>query len=178
MVYCTKCGNPVPDNARFCSKCGAPVGESQQPDATEDAAVQPQPRQQQVVAEPRKPKKPIDFGKFNKHFWPLYIIIGVCSYVLVDLAAAYTGISSGLAITLGVLAIIAALAFCTIGVVRFVAFLKESEENRNKYAVCNVVCMALGIIMLVFVVMMSAVVFKTVSDMSDLTELLSSMFGG
>lgn len=26
MIYCTKCGNELPDDAKFCSKCGATIG--------------------------------------------------------------------------------------------------------------------------------------------------------
>lgn len=29
MVYCSKCGTQVPDDASFCPKCGAPVGGAQ-----------------------------------------------------------------------------------------------------------------------------------------------------
>ncbi len=26
MIYCTKCGTQLPDDARFCAKCGAAIG--------------------------------------------------------------------------------------------------------------------------------------------------------
>ncbi|WP_418742245.1 zinc-ribbon domain-containing protein, partial [Enorma massiliensis] len=25
-MFCTQCGNQLPDDSRFCSRCGAPVG--------------------------------------------------------------------------------------------------------------------------------------------------------
>ena len=29
-MFCSKCGNPLPDDAKFCSACGAPVKISQE----------------------------------------------------------------------------------------------------------------------------------------------------
>ena len=37
-MFCSKCGNPLPDDAKFCSACGAPVKISQ-----EDSPVQQRP---------------------------------------------------------------------------------------------------------------------------------------
>ena len=45
-MYCQKCGNQMPDNARFCSKCGTQTGVHAAPIQTASAA-------------PRKEKKPI-----------------------------------------------------------------------------------------------------------------------
>lgn len=174
MTYCTKCGNVVPDNARFCSKCGTPVSAEQAAPA-DSAVAQPQP-----VAEkaPKEPKKPVDFTKFNKIFWMLYIITGVCSYLLVEVTAAYVGVSNGFAITLGVLALITVAAFCATGIVRFISFFKESEENKVKYRLCNSICLALSIIMFVFVLLATIAMFVQISNLTDIPDAIKSMFGG
>ncbi|MCM1367318.1 MAG: zinc ribbon domain-containing protein [Roseburia sp.] len=171
MNYCTKCGNPIPENAKFCSKCGAPVsgGQSSAENVSAPSVVEEKP--------PKEPKKPVDFTKFNKIFWMLFVVSGVCAYLLSEAAVAYTSVSTGFTITLGVLAIIAAICFCATGIVRFISFLKESEENRAKYRLCNSLCLAIGIIVFVFVLLVCIAVFISASDYADMSDAFSSLFG-
>ena len=46
-MFCTKCGNPVADTARFCSVCGNPLTPAPQP------PVRQAPVQQAPVQQPR-----------------------------------------------------------------------------------------------------------------------------
>lgn len=50
-MFCTHCGNPLPDGFRFCPNCGSPVTARQQP-------VRPQPQYQGQPLRPKAPKKP------------------------------------------------------------------------------------------------------------------------
>lgn len=33
-MFCTKCGNRMPDGSKFCTKCGAPMGGEADPSST------------------------------------------------------------------------------------------------------------------------------------------------
>ncbi len=60
-MFCTHCGNPLPDGIRFCPNCGSPVAAPRRP-------VQPQPQYQpqyeaQYQAQPQRPKEPKKSGK-------------------------------------------------------------------------------------------------------------------
>jgi uncharacterized protein (AIM24 family) len=61
-MFCTNCGNPVPDSANFCTACGSIVRETPAPASSEPTPpaapvqysqpVQPPPRPSQIAAEP------------------------------------------------------------------------------------------------------------------------------
>lgn len=57
-MFCSKCGNQLPDDAVFCSKCGAKIGES--------AAQESQSAAFEKSHEGKKEKKPSAFGSFAK----------------------------------------------------------------------------------------------------------------
>lgn len=56
MAFCTHCGAPLPDGARFCTSCGTPV-------AAAPASPRPAPRQQPQPAQPQpvqpRPTQPV-----------------------------------------------------------------------------------------------------------------------
>lgn len=164
-MYCRNCGAEIPENAKFCSKCGTSIEHA---NVGVDNSQAREPSAQSVPATEKPPKKPIDFGKFNKYFWLIYITLGVSGYLLIELASAYTTVSTGFAIALGVISILVAIAFCSVGIVRFVSFFKESEETRKKHSLVNTICMTIGIILFVYVVLASIVVFGMTSALSEI----------
>lgn len=73
-MYCVKCGNEIPDEAKFCQKCGAPVnGENPIHGGTE-------------VNSKRKGKK----------IMPVIIIVGLITIAVIGIAMITNGTSSGL----------------------------------------------------------------------------------
>lgn len=63
MAFCTHCGAPLPDGARFCTSCGTPTAAPNAPQASGPAPVrpvQPQPVQPQPVQpRPTQPVQPV-----------------------------------------------------------------------------------------------------------------------
>lgn len=75
-MFCTKCGNQVPDGMQFCNKCGTPIGPQAKPQPG-----QPQPQQPMMGAlAPKPPKKPMSK---NTKMW-----IGIAAGAVVLIAVA------------------------------------------------------------------------------------------
>ena len=186
MAYCKQCGANIPEYAKFCPKCGManPV-EAVQP-ASDEPTVKPvvpqseatppvqqpvpapqysdnsvPPQQQPVIQQQasQQPPKPLDFTWFNSHFMLLFVIVGVAAYALSQLAAVYISISTGFGIVLGVFAILLAAATLAVAIVRYVAAMRETAELRKKYAMRDNICLAVGIIVFVFVLLTSIALF-------------------
>ncbi len=186
MAYCKQCGANIPEYAKFCPKCGManPVEAVQQ--ASDEPTVKPvvpqseatppvqqparepqysdnsvPPQQQPVIQQQasQQPPKPLDFTWFNSHFMLLFVIVGVVAYALSQLAAVYISISTGFGIVLGVFAILFAAATLAVAIVRYVAAMHETAELRKKYAMRDNICLAVGIIVFVFVLLTSIALF-------------------
>lgn len=132
---------------------------------------QPTPPPQQ----PKPPKKPVDFTWFNNHFILLFVIGGAIAFVLNELSAAYLAVSTAFAVVLAVFAILFACGFLAVAIVRIIASLKESKEERKKHSLRDNICIALGIIVFVFVLMSAVVVFYTVSEINAANDALSNI---
>lgn len=187
MPYCKKCGAELPEYAVFCTKCGLkyPVSGG----TTEDYAT-PQPEQtvteQKPVVQNRVPEQqnpaPIQHGAmnstgtqsnwFNNNSMTLFIILGVVSYVLLQFCTAVVN-TFGFCVTLGIFAILCAMGFCTIGIIRFVISGKNTAQKRTT---CDKVCFALGIIILVYVFFMTVAVLKSSSDLYDVQKAISGIY--
>ena len=68
-MFCSKCGNPLPDDAKFCSACGAPVKRSQeaspvsqQPAGIPDETVNIQAPEREPVMEAQNFSAPMSGG--------------------------------------------------------------------------------------------------------------------
>lgn len=133
---------------------------------------QPQPQQSQ---QPKPPRKPADFTWFNDHFMLLFVISGAIAFVLNELSAAYLAVSTAFAVVLAVFAILIAGGFLAVAIVRVIASLKENKEDRKKYSRRDNICLALGIIVFVFVIMSAVVVFYSVSKINDSNDALSNL---
>ena len=89
----------------------------------------------------------------------LFVIVGVAAYALSQLAAVYISISTGFGIVLGVFAILFAAATLAVAIVRYVAAMHETAELRKKYGMRDNICLAVGIIVFVFVLLTSIALF-------------------
>lgn len=83
MLYCTRCGTPIPDGANFCMRCGAPVARAEAPQAAAPAAAPvavPTPIPLSALAVPAQ-KKP-------NSFLPFAVVLAAIALVLmIGLAA-------------------------------------------------------------------------------------------
>lgn len=139
-----------------------------------------QPVQNVQSQQPKPPKKPVDFTWFNNRFILLFVIGGAIAFVLNELSAAYLAVSTAFAVVLAVLAILVAGGFLAVAIVRIIASFKESKEERKKHSLRDNICIALGIIVFIFVLMSAVVVFYTVSEINSANDALSglgSLFG-
>lgn len=152
-MYCKHCGAELDDEMKFCNKCGAP---------TEDAP---------------PPKKPVDLSFFSKHFWMFFIVSGVCAYLLIEIAAAYTAFSAAFTVVLGVLALVAALCFLAIGIIGKIVCVKLPDEEKQKKSIVYNICLAVSIIIFVFVLLLSIALFMTAAEVSDLNDLMNGLGG-
>lgn len=170
MVYCRKCGAEQPKDYIFCTKCGAKLDEPSDEIKEHKAAVQyEQPAENDVKPAEASPvasanqTKPIDWLKTN--FIPLYVILGVVSIVLLQFSTMIAFSALGFGVTLGVFAILCAIAFCAVGVVNFVS-------DGNKHTARDIICLALGIIGFIYVLVTAIVVLKAASDLLDAINAL------
>ena len=89
-MFCTKCGNKIPDDAKFCTNCGTPVKQVE-PSA---APVYPQPQRSMPAAnngyrQPYAAPQAVPAGRFVTSKWPvstgvmgvLYFIFTLISFV-------------------------------------------------------------------------------------------------
>ena len=178
MAYCKHCGTEIPDFAKFCPKCGTAdpvqVQEVQEPPKAEEQPVtvkeeQPtvaQPAQQaQPAAQPAQQKPaansdPDVKGWFARNFTIIYVLTGILSYALIELAGGYMAVSEGFCITLGVFAILVALAFALIGIVNFITSLSASPEQRANNRNKSIIMFTIGIVVFVYVLLMGIAIFK------------------
>ncbi|MCR4824568.1 MAG: zinc ribbon domain-containing protein [Bacteroidales bacterium] len=89
MKYCPNCGAQLPDNANFCSVCGARFG-APQPNYQQPQYQQPQYQQPQYQ-QPQQPQKMSYWDKVKaaqkkqKIKWWMWALIGVGTYLLIQL---------------------------------------------------------------------------------------------
>lgn len=179
MKYCQNCGNAIEeDGAKFCTHCGYAVeanssaenyagGES---DVKNNTADKQRPEQSKAAKE-KTPKKPIDLTKIDDKFWLLYIILGVCAFVLIQLSGTYVLVSFGMAVVFGILAIFTAGGFCALGVVRYLSFKKANDGKEDKDKAGEIrytVCFALGIIIMIYALLQCIMIFAAIGQLSDL----------
>ncbi len=174
MKYCKNCGAQMSDDAKFCTKCGFQVVEEQvdanpteQPKAEQSVPEQPKTDQSVSVAVEKKKKK-IDLGFFDRHFWIMYILTGVCAYLFVELGGIYSGISTGFTIFMGVMAIISGVLVLAIGILRKIMSLKFDPETKKKIALRDNICFALSIVIFVYALIGSIGLFVSADAFSDL----------
>ncbi len=182
MKKCPQCGKELDDNVKFCTGCGTPLGSAEPTKAEPPTADPVQPTAQaapatEQPASPPKEKKPIDYTMFDKCFWVLYVVFGALSYLCVELGSIYTGVSTGFTVFLGVLSLVFVLGFVAIAVVRKLATMKESEEDRKKHALRDNICLAVSAVMLIFVLIGAIGLFNIVHDINELSDL-GNMMGG
>ena len=51
-MFCTNCGNPVSDNAKFCPSCGAVLNQDSQPISAQQPQPAPQPQAEAPAPQP------------------------------------------------------------------------------------------------------------------------------
>lgn len=196
MVYCSKCGAELPDNAMFCSKCVEKVKRNStqteetpavRPSATESTApAEAQQPVQNTVTAPApvpapaeqtqaKEKKPIDIsGMVNRNFLPLYVILGVVSLVLLEFSKLTAFNVFGLGVTFAIVAILCALAFAIVGAIRF--FKADTSATGNKHTSGDIICFALGIIAFIFVLVTSIIVLDYAKEFLDAMDTIKKSF--
>lgn len=186
MPYCKKCGAELPEYAVFCTKCGLkyPVSGA---DDDDNYSTQPQPRQtvaeqkpieqspapeQQSNASLQQSETPTNTGAqsewFKNNSLALYIILGVVSYVLLQFSSQIAFSEFGLGVVLGVFAIMCAIAFCVVGVVRYVMNGKTTGKKRTT---SDNVCLAIGIIGVIYVMFMAIFVLGAANNLYSLAGL-------
>lgn len=165
MPYCKKCGAELPEYAVFCTQCGLKYP------TTDEATEGPAPQSQQTATEqklaeqnsaPEQKPAPMQQGNnnstgaqsawFKNNSMALFIILGVVAYVLLQFSTVMVFMLYGLGVMLGVFAILTAIAFFVIGIIRFVMSGQPAGTKRNT---CDKVCLALSIIGLVYVFFMT-----------------------
>ncbi|MDE7107746.1 MAG: zinc ribbon domain-containing protein [Clostridiales bacterium] len=186
MPYCKKCGAELPEYAVFCTKCGLKYPVS---GATDDDNYSEPPQPQQTVAE-QKPvvqntapeqqnSAPIQQGAtptstgtqsewFKNNSMALFIILGVVSYVLLQFCSQIAFSAFEFGVVLGVFAILCAIAFCVVGIIRYVANGKASGKKRST---CDNVCLALSIIGVIYVLFMTIFVLSAADSLQSLSGL-------
>lgn len=181
MKICPNCGRELGDGVKFCTGCGTPLDNVAPASAPTPAAQQtpppaptPEPAAQPA---PPKEKKPIDFTKFNQHFWMLYIVVGVMSYLLVELGGIYAGVSAGFTIVLGVLAIVFAVGFVCVAVVHKIAAGKMSDEDKAKYAMRDNICLAISAVIFIYVLLAAIGLFNIAHNLIETQKMLDGLAG-
>ncbi|MDE6028988.1 MAG: zinc-ribbon domain-containing protein [Clostridiales bacterium] len=173
MPYCKKCGEELPEYAVFCTKCGLkyPVSE-----ASNDGGYADRPQSQQTVVERNEVEQsvtPTHNGAqsewFKNNSLALYIILGVVAYVLLQFCSQIAFSVFGLGVVLGIFAILCAIAFCSVGAIRYAM---SGKANGNKHTTCDVVCLAIGIIGLIYVLFSTIFVLSAADGLSSLSGLL------
>lgn len=190
MAFCTKCGAELLDNAMFCTKCGARVDKVENYAPVQNDYIaptqQPQPisdNQDSQISAPapaesdgKKAKKQINIsGVISNNFMPLYVILGVVSIVLLQFATLMSLSAFGFAVALVVFAILCAIAFCVVGSIKF--FSADISQNNNKHTSGDIICFALGIIGLVYVLVTSIVVLVSAKNILDALEAFVAALG-
>ena len=97
-MFCSQCGNPIDDQARFCAKCGQPVAQASvnQP-VSQPSLAQPkqakQPKPEKQPKQPRQPKQTSNTGKpfQSKLFWVLWLLLAI--FCLLMLIGAFSPIA-------------------------------------------------------------------------------------
>ncbi len=83
-MFCEKCGNRLPENAKFCNKCGTKVSYDQPEKKVFHGQVQQKEHKEEKVALPEMPSQPQKKFNFKKYSWIFIILflIGLkgCSY--------------------------------------------------------------------------------------------------
>lgn len=171
MHYCKKCGATLPEYALFCPKCGVESPISSDKECDESAQIKQESTaltqsSNQSENKGRSAKNPLSIIAWIKdNFMPLYVILGVVSIVLLQFSTMTSLSVFGFAVTLGVFAILCALAFFAVGAIKF--FTANTEVNNNKHSTGNIICFALGIIAFVYVLVTSIVVLIAASDILE-----------
>lgn len=188
MAKCKNCGANIPDYSKFCQKCGmAVVIEKKEVDRNSNIEKQKQVKQspteqsqEKAVANNNRPDNQpyaakaiiIDFKWFNENFWPLYVAIGLVSYVLMQIAAQLLGAQTVLSsyvmgMFLDVLAIISVSAFLVIGVLRY-SFSDKRNPQTGKRMTADTICLIVAIIAFVYIVISSVIVMAIGSELHEL----------
>lgn len=168
MAYCKNCGAELPDNAVFCSKCGIQDPVRAAYDAKESSAPAQEVTQQNNAPVPQTNattektttglSKPANMTWFKNNFMWLYVIIGVASYMLLQLGTVMIACGAlGFGVMLCVLSIMAAIAFCVLGIIRFATADNKATIGR-KFSNADIICFALGIMIFLYVFIMAIVV--------------------
>ncbi|MDE6200957.1 MAG: zinc ribbon domain-containing protein [Clostridiales bacterium] len=189
MPYCKKCGAELPEYAVFCSKCGlkypvsgavddgdytAPpqpiqtVEEQTQIEQNNEPAPAPATQPAAPLTQSEKPTPVVNSEWFKNNSMALYIILGVVAIVLQQFCSQIAFYSFGFGVVLGVFGILCAVAFCVVGVVRYSI---NGKATGKKHTTCDNVCLALGIICLVYVLFMTIFVLGAADSLSSLSGL-------
>ncbi len=162
MKFCKNCGKELNDSACFCQECGTRVSASDIPDSVEvstetESPKTAQPPEQNDAAKQLKEPKQVDYTKFNKIFWQLFVPFGLGSFMLSNLArACFYNVFHVFGIIWAIFDVLVSIAFCTLGIIRYVSYKKESEsEHTAKRNICYALCMIIGIITFVYVLLMT-----------------------
>lgn len=168
MAYCKNCGAELPEHAVFCSKCGiqnpvsaaTEIKESSVPEQTVTKTDKAPVPQTNATTEKTTTGsgKPANMTWFKNNFMWLYVIIGVASYLLLQLGTVMIACGAlGFGVMLCVLSIMAAIAFCVLGIIRFATADNRATIGR-KFSNADIICFALGIMIFLYVFIMAIVV--------------------
>ncbi|MDE5593865.1 MAG: zinc ribbon domain-containing protein [Clostridiales bacterium] len=186
MPYCKKCGTELPEYAVFCTKCGLKYPVSGMADDGYSASSQPQQTvdeqksieqstaaEQQNVAPIQQSETSTPTGTqsewFKNNSMVLFIILGVVSYVLLQFCSQIAVSAFGFGVVLGVFAILCSIAFCVVGVIRYSV---NGKINANKHTTCDKVCLALGIIGVIYVLFMTICVLAAADSLQSVFRFL------
>ena len=184
MPYCKKCGAELPEYAVFCSKCGVkyPVSadpvedvyESDTPVAPVQTPEQPLPQQSSTPTEKQPKSTPNVAGWFKNNAMVLYVILGVVAVALIQLSGNVVTLSTGFSITLAVFAIMCSLAFLLTAIVKFVVCAHLTDDK--KHSAGDIICLALGIIVFVYVLISAIAAIDAANMLNDLEEQFTEIF--
>lgn len=185
MPYCKKCGAELPEYAVFCTKCGLKYPVSGATDDDNYAEQQPQqtvaekkpvvqntaPEQQNsapIQPSSTQPNTGAQSEWFKNNSMALFIILGIVSYVLLQLCSQIAFSAFAFGVVLGVFSLLCAIAFCVVGIIRYVM---NGKIPNKKHTTCDNVCLALSIIGVIFVLFMVIFVLGAADSLLSLSKL-------
>lgn len=159
MKYCTKCGQPLLDDAKFCGVCGAPVEPlpAAQPMAI-PAPVRPNPEPEKTGSIPGLAVA--GFMLFVTPFLAMMLYLLVLNFIVVPDETTHTAytVLTGYIIVLAYLSFALAFVFTILGMVKSV---KRKSAGGIVLSATSMFCLVLSIAGLPIIILMVDNIFKT-----------------